>query len=103
MGRRITVHPVIEFQKGAQVTIFYEGKPLPAYDGDTVASALIANGIDVFRQSVNLHRPRGLFCAIGNCSSCLMIIDGVPNTRACITSVHEGMTVEQQLNKGMMP
>jgi len=61
-----------------EVTIFFEGRQIIAHEGDTVASALIANGIDVLRESMNLHRPRGLFCAIGNCSSCLMVINGVP-------------------------
>ncbi|HOA64593.1 MAG TPA: (2Fe-2S)-binding protein [Coprothermobacter proteolyticus] len=103
MSRRIQEHPILEFPSTKEVTIFFEGRQIIAHEGDTVASALIANGIDVLRESMNLHRPRGLFCAIGNCSSCLMVINGVPNTRACITPVTEGMTVERQRDKGMMP
>jgi len=72
LSRRIQEHPILEFPSTKEVTIFFEGRQIIAHEGDTVASALIANGIDVLRESMNLHRPRGLFCAIGNCSSCLM-------------------------------
>lgn len=102
MDRRVQVHPILDFHRGSEVTIVFEGQPLKAFEGDTVASALIAYGLDVFRDSVKLHRPRGVFCAIGNCSSCLMVIDGVPNTRACVTRVHEGMTVQRQHDKGVI-
>jgi len=103
LSRRIQEHPILEFPRTKEITIVFEGRELVAHEGDTVASALIANGIDVLRDSMSLHRPRGLFCAIGNCSSCLMVINGVPNTRACVTPVSQGMTVERQRDKGMMP
>ncbi|NPV88980.1 (2Fe-2S)-binding protein [Coprothermobacteraceae bacterium] len=101
--RRITEHPILEFPERKVITFYFEGKPLTAYEGDTVASALISNGIQAFRESIELHRPRGMFCAIGNCSSCLMVVNGVPNVRTCVTPVEEGMTVERQLNRGVMP
>jgi len=72
------------------------------YEGDTIASALVANGVKVFRESIKLHRPRGFYCAIGNCSSCLMTVDGVPNIRTCITPLKEGMHIERIKGKGAL-
>ena len=44
--------------------------------------------------------PRGFFCAIGKCSSCFMVVDGVPNVRTCVTPVKDGMVVETQRGLG---
>ena len=58
------------------------------------------NGVDAFRQSIKLHRPRGFFCGIGRCSSCNVIVDGVPDVRACVTLVRDGMDVRTQKGRG---
>lgn len=42
----------------------------------------------------------GFFCAIGNCSSCLMVVEGELNVRTCVTKVKEGILVERQKGKG---
>ncbi len=97
---RITEHPILKFQRGKEVTIYFEGKPIKAYEGETVAAALVANGIKVFRYSPKKNRPRGFFCAIGKCSSCLMEIDGKPNVMACTTLVEVGMRVARQKGRG---
>ena len=31
------------------------------------------------------HKPRGIFCAIGRCTDCVMVVDGKPNVRTCMT------------------
>ena len=54
----------------------------------------------VLLKSPELHRPRGFYCAIGNCASCQMVVDGEPNVRTCITLLKEGMRVETQDGKG---
>ncbi len=97
--RRIERHPILSFEGGGEITFYFEGRPLKAKPTDTIASALIANGIDIFGWTEK-GRPRGFFCAIGKCSSCLVIVDGVPNVRACITKVREGMRVERQRGRG---
>ena len=68
----------------------------------TIAAALHAAGIRTLGHSPHLHRPRGLFCAIGNCSSCFMTVDGEPNVRVCVTRVKAGMKVEEQHGKGVV-
>ncbi|RLF83886.1 sarcosine oxidase subunit alpha, partial [Thermococci archaeon] len=90
---RLSEHPILNFEKvrGKEVTIYFEGKPIKAYEGETIAMALHAAGIRTLQRSINKHRPRGLFCAIGKCSSCLMKVNGIPNVRTCITLVEDGM------------
>ena len=81
----------------------FDGRELHGYEGETVAAALHAAGVTTYRESPRLHRPRGFFCAIGKCSSCLMTVDGVPNVRVCITPLREGMTVRSARDKGHLP
>ncbi|NJD98257.1 FAD-dependent oxidoreductase [Thermococcus sp. LS1] len=100
---RLTEHPVLHFKRGREVTIYFEGQPIKAYEGETIATALHAAGIRVLNYSQNSKRPRGLFCAIGKCSSCLMVVNGIPNVRTCITLVEDGMTIERQRGKAELP
>ena len=97
---RIEHHPILEFKRGEKLTFFFNGKETEAYSGETIAGALHAAGVKELAKSPNLHRPRGLFCAIGNCSSCLMEVDGQPNIRVCVTKVQPGMKVALQHEKG---
>jgi predicted molibdopterin-dependent oxidoreductase YjgC len=75
---------------------------LQGLEGDTVVSALHANGITALSQSIHLKRPRGFYCAIGHCASCNMTVNGVVNTRTCVTPLKEGMIVEFQTDKGQV-
>lgn len=97
---RIREHPILEFERKKQLHFFFEGEKLEAFEGETVAAALIANGIVSFRFTEKHKRPRGLFCSVGKCASCLMVVDGKPNVMTCITPVREGMKVERQKGKG---
>lgn len=97
---RVTEHPILNFQKGTKVKFFYNELELEGYEGETIAAALHANGIRTMRESIHLHRPRGLFCNIGNCSSCLMVVDGKPNVRVCVEKLRAGIRVQTQRGKG---
>ena len=101
--RRIWEHPIITFKRGRKVKFFFEGKEVEAYEGESIAAALYAIGVDVFSWSIKLGRPRGAFCMIGKCSSCFMIVDGVPNTRTCIEPVRDGVRVERQRGLANIP
>lgn len=78
------------------VTFEYEGEPISAREGEPVAVALLAAGVDVFSRSQKYHRPRGPYCLGGRCSHCLMRVDGEPNVATCVTPVRDGMRVERQ-------
>ncbi len=97
---RIEAHPILTLPKGRKVVFTFDGHPLEGYEGETIAAALHAAGIRVLSHSPEKHRPRGFFCAIGNCSSCMMVVDGVPNVRVCTTPLTEGMVIETQMGKG---
>ena len=85
----------LETQRGQAVTITVDGTPVQAYPGETIAGALLANGRRAWRRTES-GQPRGLFCGMGICFDCLVAVDGVPNVRACVTPVVDGMVVETE-------
>mgnify|MGYP002564664486 FL=1 len=99
---RIEEHPVLDFERGEKITFTYNGQEIEAYPNETIVAALHAAGIRQLGESPELHRPRGLFCAIGNCSSCFMTVDGEPNMRVCVIKCKQGMVVESQKGKGVI-
>ena len=78
------------------ISFRFERRTIPAFEGDTVGSALAAAGVTITARSFKYHRPRGLSCMTGACPNCLMQIDGIPNVRACTEPAREGMTVQRQ-------
>jgi len=99
---RIDKHPILTFPKKEVIYFDFEGKTCEGYVGDTIASALHALGIKTLSYSIKDKRPRGFYCAIGNCASCNMIVNGTPNVRTCITLLEPDMTIERQLDKGVV-
>lgn len=99
---RVEKHPVLgdAKQKESWISITIDGRKIKAREGEPIASALIASGSRVFRYTLKKDKPRGLFCAIGRCNDCLMIVDGKANVRTCITPVRDGMIVETQKGDG---
>ena len=73
--------------------------PTEAFLGETVAAVMLAGGEIATRTTVG-GVPRGIFCGIGVCFDCLVVVDGVPNTRACMTPVRDGMQVSRQSGWG---
>lgn len=76
------------------LTVFFDGQPIVAREGETVAAALLAAGIDSFRTTPVRQVPRGPHCMIGACFDCLLRIDGEANRQGCMTPVRQGMQVE---------
>lgn len=74
----------------------FEGSTIQARVGDTVAAALLANGVRTMRQSAVSAEPRQPVCLIGVCYECLLEIDGRANRQACMTPVRAGMRVSRQ-------
>lgn len=97
---RIHEHPVLTYQRGREVTFTLDGRQLKGFEGEPIAVALHAAGVKVLSHSLKKHRPRGFFCAIGNCSSCQMTVNGMPNIRTCVEPLVEGMKIETQAGKG---
>lgn len=100
---RIFEHPILTFKRGKEIHFTFDGIPIKAYEGETIAAALHASGIRVLSRSLKRHRPRGFFCAIGKCSSCLMQVDGTPNVKSCMVLARKGMIVKSQTGWGKLP
>lgn len=81
------------------VIVHVDGKPIEAYPGESVAAALLAAGVAVFRVT-SQGAPRGPFCNMGVCFDCLVEVDGRPGVRACMTTVRAGMRVRTGPDRG---
>jgi len=89
---RITSHPILEIPEPRTIEFFWKNHPLQAKNGETIASALIANGVDIFGHHPKDGSPQGLFCANGQCSQCMVLVDGKP-IKSCMSKVQPGMNV----------
>lgn len=82
--------------RSVPVEFEFDGGRVRGFQGDTVASALYAQGTRVFSRSFKYHRPRGLLCCSGNCPNCLVTVGDEPNVRACTRPVEPGLQVRSQ-------
>lgn len=97
---RIPLGPQAGIERGEAVTITVDGEEVAAYAGETVAAVLIArNGMTMRRTAGGA--ARGFYCGMGACFDCLVVVDGVPNTRACLTMVANGMRISRQHGRGL--
>ena len=97
MSSRISEHTILgEQQKGKLVTFTYDGKELQGYEGEPIAAALKAAGVMVHRYTKKEHKTRGIFCAIGRCTDCEMVVFGFQKVRTLMTQLAEGMKVQTQ-------
>ena len=88
--------------RGSRFEIEVDGRKIVAYEGETVGSVLVAAGLHTLRRTPKKDHPRGMYCGIGLCYECTMVINGVPNTRACQTLATPGCRVETQVGLGRM-
>jgi predicted molibdopterin-dependent oxidoreductase YjgC len=86
-------------ERGRAVTVTLDGRPVTAYEGETVAAVLLSEGSAATRTTVG-GSPRGIFCGMGVCFDCLAVVDDVPNTRTCMTWVRDGMRIAHQEGLG---
>ena len=90
---RLPPQPGERIERTRELSFEFDGKPVRALEGDTIASALYAGGRRTFSRSFKYHRPRGLLCCAGQCPNCLVSVDGDPGVRACTEPVRAGMRV----------
>jgi hypothetical protein len=84
-------------QRGEPVEIIFDGQIVKAYMGETIATALIAAGH--LNIGTSFSQPRGVYCNIGVCHSCVMTVNGIRSVRICKTLVFGGCRVESQYNE----
>jgi hypothetical protein len=80
----------------SRFTLQFDGEPIEAIAGQTIAAALIAADRRTFRRTRGAGRPRGLYCGIGACFDCLVVVNGIPSQRACLVEARPGDRVESQ-------
>lgn len=96
--RRISEHPILGSpeKEPKVVRFYYDGKECEGNEGEPIAMALKAQGVMIHRYTQKRHEPRGMFCAIGRCTDCVMVVNGQPNVRTCITPLEADMDVRTQ-------
>ena len=100
---RIKKHPIIDFEHKKKISFNFNNKKMTGLKSDCIASALHAQGVKILTKSLKYDLPRGFFCGIGKCSSCLMRVNGIPNVRTCIAPLKQGIKVEMQDKFGRLP
>ena len=100
MSGKIKEHPIVSYPPSREVTFTFDGRELRGREGEPIAAALIDNGIRIFRYTEKLKEPRSLFCGIGQCNDCVVVVNGRPNVRSCVTPLEDGMAVETQKGRG---
>jgi predicted molibdopterin-dependent oxidoreductase YjgC len=98
---RIEEHPILgQFEKGPRIQFTFDGKAMEGFEGEPIAIALRSSGVMIHRYTSRRNEPRGMFCAIGRCTDCIMVVNGRPNIRTCVEPLKAGMVVETQSGKG---
>lgn len=93
--KRINQHPILDnLEEREECSFTFDGKVYKGYKGDTIASALLANGVRQLRVHEESGNPRGIYCNIGHCFECRVTVNGKTGVRACMTKIEEGMAVE---------
>ncbi len=77
--------PIVSFQ--------VDGRPVQARAGDSLATAMLAIGLQRFTRNPKTGAWTAPSCQIGVCFGCLCHVDGRPGVQACLTPVREGMVV----------
>ena len=89
-----------QIDRNAPVTFRFDGKTYRGFRGDTLASALIANGVRLMGRSFKYHRPRGVLTAGSEEPNALVEVLGpsnqTPNVRATMQEVFEGLNARSQ-------
>jgi predicted molibdopterin-dependent oxidoreductase YjgC len=86
--------------RNERVSFTFDGAPMAAQRGQTVAAALLAGGVTSWRVTRSGGRQRGLFCGIGACFDCLVDVNDDRCVRACLIPVHDGDRVRTSVSLG---
>jgi len=90
---RIKSHPILSDESQASIPFYWQDQLLYAKPHEMISSALMAQGIHIFRHHPKDLSPQGIFCANGQCAQCMVIANGLP-VKSCMTEVSAGMHVQ---------
>jgi sarcosine oxidase, subunit alpha len=91
----------VRTQDRKQISFTFDGKSYGGYEGESLAAALLANGVTVFGRSFKYHRPRGLLGAGSEEPNALISVSRgpgrfTPNLRATQIALYEGLVATSQ-------
>lgn len=75
----------------------FDDQTITAISGQSIGAALLAANQRTLRKTRFNNKDRGIFCGIGVCFDCLVVVDGVSNQRACLIEAKPGMKVKSQV------
>ncbi len=93
---RLEQQPAERIDRSKKVKFSFDGKSVEGFEGDTIASALYAQGQRIFSRSFKYHRPRGIVSASGWTANTLVQDGGWPGVRATTERATEGMKIVHQ-------
>ncbi|CAN2202675.1 2Fe-2S iron-sulfur cluster binding domain containing protein [Candidatus Nanopelagicaceae bacterium] len=79
-----------------EVSFTFNGISFKGIEGQSIAAALMATGVRELRKTRFEEEPRLIFCGIGICFDCVVVVNGVANQRACLIEISEGAKIESQ-------
>ena len=79
-----------------EVTFTLNGESFKGVEGQSIAAALMATGVRELRKTRFDEEPRLIFCGIGICFDCVVVVDGVANQRACLVEISDGAKIVSQ-------
>ncbi len=101
-GHRLAGGAGLLIDRAKSVSFSFEGKTYTGFEGDTIASALAANGVRVLSRSFKYHRPRGILTMAGQDANTLVQLPREPNVLADRTPISEGLEVMGQNYSGSL-
>jgi sarcosine oxidase subunit alpha len=92
--------------RATRLSFTFDGRRHDGHAGDTLASALLANGVRLVGRSFKYHRPRGIFSAgVEEPNALVELRDGArrePNTRATVVELFDGLSATSQNRRGSL-
>src|SRR5260221_5289009 len=88
---RLTPQPGEWIDRSRPVRFRFEGRVYTGFAGDTITSALAANGVRLLGRSFKYHRPRGIYSLANHDVNVLVATAGETNIRADVTPIWEGV------------
>jgi len=93
MMYRLPPMPGEWIDRGRELSFEFEGARFTGLAGDTISTALAANGVMTLGRSFKYHRPRGIFSLANHDANNLFQVDGVPNVRGDVAPLASGLRV----------
>ena len=91
MARSLRIDPRLDERR--PIEFLLDGRAVKAYDGESIAVALIAAGIRAIGARPGAGGSRGVLCTVGHCQECLVSVDGRA-IEACRCLVSQGLDVK---------